>query len=424
MQEEYLHYLWRMKRLDFRQLTLVNGNKSAVQVKETGWYNTDAGPDFFNGSVLIDGLQWSGNIEMHIRSSDWYLHNHHLDKAYDNVVLHVVYEHDKEVFVNGVALPTIALKNQLDQEHLDNYQRIISNNHKIACHNQILKFNFELNQQLDISFLQRIERKGLLLFDSAEEVNKDALSLAYLAIFKAVGGRVNALPMEELAKKIPYSILLKEGWDAQRIQAVLFGTAGFLNEECEDEYFLHLQKQWQVLKRKYGLSEMNKNTWKFNGIRSSSFPTYILAQLSAFLLQFDFSNFEGMEVNEIRHKVLSIDASHIHSYWTNHFRFGVNSKRVNRGFTTLFKMNLLINGIVPYLVVLKHLKNDFSFSDKAMELMENLPAEQNNIIKEWNKVGIYAKNAFESQALLELYNEFCIFKKCLSCKIGSSILEK
>src|SRR5690554_523555 len=146
MQEEYLHYLWRMKRLDFRQLTLVNGNKSAIQVKETGWYNTDAGPDFFNGSVLIDGLQWSGNIEMHIRSSDWYLHNHHLDKAYDNVVLHVVYEHDKEVFVNGVALPTIALKNQLDQEHLDNYQRIISNNHKIACHNQILKFNFELNQ--------------------------------------------------------------------------------------------------------------------------------------------------------------------------------------------------------------------------------------------------------------------------------------
>src|SRR5690554_1489751 len=422
MKEEYLHYLWRMKRLNFSQLTLVNG--SPISIREVGWYNLDAGPDFFNGTVVIDGISWSGNIELHIKSSDWYAHKHNLDSAYNNVVLHVVYEHDKDVYVNDRILPTVELKHLIDPIHLNNYNSIISNVQKVPCYKDVMNYELSLLQQIDISFLHRIERKGLSLFEGAEERSRDKNTLFIAAVFKAVGGRVNSLPMQELARLIPFEVLAKEKWDAIRVEAILFGCAGMLNDDCRDLYYVDLRNQWRFLKSKHQLPEMRMDSWKFSGIRPFSFPTIILAQLSGLLLQIDSSNLGKMSAEEVIDKIELLNGNVINSYWQTHFVFGKESVSRQLKFSSLFKNNLIINGIVPYLVALKHLDNDYSYTDKAMDLMESLPPEKNSVMNYWRSIGFKPKNALESQGLLELNNEFCNFKKCLSCKVGVEVLEK
>lgn len=424
MQEEYLHYLWRMKRLRFNQLKLANGSKSEIQIKDPGWYNFDAGPDFFNGTVVIDGLQWSGNIEMHIKSSDWYSHQHHLDEAYNNVILHVVFEHDKEVLVKGKPLPTIELKSQIDSNHYENYRNIISNQYDISCGYENLSDSFALTQQIDLSFLHRVERKGLILYEEVMNQKRDKNAIFYAAVFKGVGGRTNALPMEELVKIIPYSIIMKEKWDTIRVEAIVFGCAGMLNQEIDEEYYIRLQQTWRLLKNKYKLQEMQLKSWKNSGMRPYSFPEFILAQLSAFLLQFDFSILEKETASHILNKVFTLDVKWMSDYWKTHFVFGKISKPRKLKFSKLFINNIIINGVVPYLVVLKHLTGDFSYIDKIIEIMDKVSPEKNTVMRKWENIGVFPKNAIESQGLLELYNEFCIFKKCLSCKVGASILEK
>lgn len=420
MKEEYLHYLWRLKRLNFNHLKLINHNQSPISIKETGWYNSDAGPDFFNGTVIYEGIKWSGNIEFHVKSSDWYVHKHNLDEAYNNVILHVVYEYDKEVIVNGNSLPTIELKKQIDMVHYNNYYRIISNKNKVPCSNEVMEHRLELLQQIDVCFLQRIERKGSMLLDEGRIMDKNNLFLA--ALFKAVGGRSNALPMSELAHRIPFGILAKERWDNLRIEALLFGSAGLLNG-TDDVYSTQLKQQWNVLKNKYQLTEMNPNSWKFGGMRPYSFPSFVLAQLCSFLYQFDGDRLDRSSADLIINKINSLDDSLIPTYWENHFVIGKASKIHALKFSKLFKHNLIINGIVPYFVALKILKSDFSFLDTAVEIMEKLPSEHNSVVRYWQSLGFQPKNAFESQGLLELNNEFCTFKKCLSCKVGNTILD-
>ncbi|PWH85903.1 DUF2851 family protein [Brumimicrobium oceani] len=422
MQEEYLHYLWRMKRLNFNLLKLTNG--VPINIHEIGWYNLDSGPDFFNGTVSIDGLKWSGNIELHIKSSDWYAHNHHLDEAYNNVVLHVVYEHDKEVFVNGVLLPTIELKSQIDMIHFSNYQKILSNPQRVPCAHVVKNYKLALLQQIDVSFLHRIERKGIELIEMLNLEKRDKYSLLLAAILQATGGRVNKLPMQELAKILPYQLITKEQWDKTRLEALVFGSAGFLKEDFADEYYKSLQHTWTFLKHKHSLLEMNKSAWKFSGIRPYSFPSFILAQINAFLLQFDLRSLTDLTAKQIIDQINKLSTSYIDVYWENHFVFGKQSKQRTLSFSKQFKQNLIINGVVPYFVSLKHLYNDFSYSDIAVELMEKLPSEKNNVVNYWQNIGFSPQNALESQGLLELNNEFCKFKKCLSCKVGTENLEK
>lgn len=423
MQEEYLHFLWRMKRLDFSDIHLANGSKNTIQVKDVGWYNLDAGPDFFNGTVIVDGIQWSGNIEIHVKSSDWYAHKHQLDRAYDNVILHVVYEHDKEVIVNGNPLPTIELKELIDETHLKNYNRLISNAHHVPCFKSVMEHEFALLQQIDLSFLHRIERKGLALYEGFEEQIEDKNTLFYTALMKAIGGRTNRLPMQQLSKILPYNIIEKERWDPRRIEALIFGSAGLLNDEIEDTYYQTLQSTWRFLKAKFKLLEMNPKSWKFSGIRPYSFPTYLLGQLSGLLVQLEVAQMNFKQAQQLLGIVNNFDVSFVHPYWGNHFRFGAVSKERKLHFSPLFKNNLLINGFIPFLIALKHLKNDFIFADVALELAENIPAERNKITRYWSEIGFKPKNALESQGLLELNNEFCTFRKCLSCKVGVAILE-
>lgn len=419
MQEKYIHYLWRMKRLNFNAFTLINQPDSSIVIEDVGWYNTDSGPDFFNGRVSIDGITWQGNIEIHIRSSDWYAHQHHLDRAYDNVILHVVYEYDKEVYINGEALPTIELKNQIQPLHYQYYLDMLQQSHlwKIPCHAQAKDYSFAFSQQMNVSFLSRIERKGLELL--AQNKERAIHDLFIKMVLKSVGGKTNQFPFVELANNIDYKVIQKESWNILHLEALFYGVAGFLNGEFLEIDVTEHRKIWQHLKRKYQLSEMNPITWKFGGVRRYSFPTILLAQIASLVSQFKL---EDIRTRQPQQLVEDISSLKLHSnllFIDKYFPKGL----MKQTFFPSFINNLLINGVLPFYVALKHLYNDFSFMEKAIELAEILPAEENKIINYWKKIGISPRNALESQGLIELKNEFCNFKKCLSCKVGIAIFE-
>ncbi|MEX1192888.1 MAG: DUF2851 family protein [Brumimicrobium sp.] len=423
MQEEYLHYLWRLKRLPLHNLTLTDGR--TVEVHNTGWYNLDAGPDFFNGTVSLDGMRWSGNIELHVKSSDWYVHNHHHDKAYENVVLHVVYEHDKEVIVNGEKLPTLELKDIIDINHWRNYDRITSRPYEIACSAEMPIDNFIIEQQLSVSLFQRLERKGMELVNFLRDDQHDKKKALLIAVLQSFGGRANKLPMIELAHIIPLRIIAKEKWSIERIESIVFGCAGMLNNKKNrcDQYTKQLKIDWNHLKLKYNLPEMNVSSWKFSGMRPYSFPSIRLAQLSALLYHWNLSLSDPTDAEIIVAELNSKFQLPVSKYWENHFVLGSESNPHNAKISSNTFNLVLINGIVPYLIYLKHLEHNFEYSDAVINLLEHLPPESNNITKKWSNLGIKPKNAAESQGMIELKNEFCNFKKCLSCKIGHHVLE-
>lgn len=423
MQEEYLHYLWRLKRLPLNDLTLTDGRK--VELVNTGWYNLDSGPDFFNGTVVIDGIQWSGNIEIHVKSSDWYLHKHQFDKAYDNVVLHVVLEHDKDVLVNGQIIPTLELKSKIDVSHYKKFNIISNRKNEIPCsHNLNEVDSFNIQQQINVALFQRLERKGEELISYLKGDVQDRKKALLIALFQSFGGRVNKLPMIELAQVVPIEIIAREKWDIARIESLIFGCAGLLNIDSVDDYLEQRIQHWRVIKTKYNLSEMNPVSWKFSGMRPYSFPTFRLAQLCALLFHWDMVFNNTIKGRSIVDEMKAAVNKPVSKYWENHFRFNNPSKKHNSKISKNSLNLILINGLAPYLIYLQHLEHDFEYADIALSVLESINPEKNNITKKWTNLGIVPKNAAESQGLIELKNEFCNFKKCLSCKVGYEILEK
>jgi hypothetical protein len=423
MQEEYLHYIWRLKRLPLNNLKLTDGRR--VGLVNSGWYNLDAGPDFFNGTVIIDGIQWSGNIEIHVKSSDWYKHKHQFDRAYDNVVLHVVLEHDKEVVINGQNLPTLELKNRIDSNHFKKFNTISNRNDEVPCSQNLKEIDaFNIHQQINIALFQRLERKGQELTDYLKSDTQNRKRSLLTSIVQSFGGRVNKLPMIELAQILPTEVIARERWDLSRVESIVFGCSGLLNQDSEDEYEKVLVQLWAVLKSKHQLQEMNAVSWKFSGMRPFSFPTFRLAQLSALLFHWDMSFSKSIKSQTIVEQLKAAVEKPVSKYWENHFRFNVLSKKHSSQMSKNSFQLVLINGIVPYLVYLQNLEHDFEYSDIALNILELIPPEKNNITKRWTNIGVVPKNAAESQGLIELKNEFCNFKKCLSCKIGHEILEQ
>jgi hypothetical protein len=423
MQEEYLHYLWRLKRLPLNDLTLTDGRK--IELINSGWYNVDAGPDFFNGTVIIDGIQWSGNIELHVKSSDWYLHKHQFDKAYNNVVLHVVLEHDKDVLIDGQVIPTLELKKKIDLNHYKRFNKISNRNDEIPCSqnlNEVDRFNVQ--QQINVALFQRLERKGEELICNLKSDIQNRKKALLIALFQSFGGRVNKLPMIELAQIIPIEIIAREKWDTVRIESLVFGCAGFLNTDDNDEYVEQRIQHWQLLKSKYELPEMNPVSWKFSGMRPFSFPTFRLAQLSALLYHWDMVFENSLKSQNIVTEISNAINKPVSPYWSNHFSLNSLSEKHNSKISKNSFNSILINGVVPYLIYLQHLEHNFDYADVALNILESIGPEKNNVTKSWSNLGVIPKNGAESQGLIELKNEFCNFKKCLSCKIGYEILEK
>ena len=418
MNEQYLHLIWKQKRLPFHQMRTVQDE--SIDVLDVGQHNLDSGPDFFNGQIILHGLRHHGNIELHVRSSDWYLHKHQHDPAYDSVILHVVYEYDEPVFVRGKELPTIELKPWIDWQHFDQFKQNVPANFLIACAHALSDVPQAIQRtQLDKMGRIRLERKSRELYPE----DRMDLSLHHLlirAFAVAFGAKTNALPFRELAHHLPHEKLIKAS--LQEKTAIIFGMAGFLNEMPQDSYHDQLTSEWRFQKHKLQLGSLRKETWKFKGCLPAGFPTIRLAQFIHFYHHFPWQAELWMKpVTEQIALVHETLKQPIDSYWHAHYDFGKVHKPSN-GMSRGSINGILINGLPLFLWMLAERFNEVAFQEVALEMWRILPAEKNQIIANWSIIGMKPSSAFESQAVLEQIQQVCAKKRCMNCAIGQELI--
>lgn len=424
MQERLLHFIWQFQYFNKKDLSTTG--QEPINIIHPGFVNRNAGPDFLNAKIEIDGILWVGHVEIHVNSSDWTVHNHHLDPAYDNVSLHVVWENDKDVIrQDGTLVPAIELKHKARPSLLKKYNELINNPEKTPCGSSFKDVKeLTVISMIERSLMQRIEHKTEWIHQILEEKIGDWEEIAYQALAKNMGFKVNAESFFMLAQALPYKILSKHSNQYLQVEALLFGQAGFLDDENDDEYYRYLKKEYDFLSHKYGLKsyKLNLVQWKFLRLRPGNFPTIRLAQFAALLIKHhnifslmrDFS-----EKRQLEKALMAVQSD----YWQEHYNFGKKAKRKNRGITREGAENIMINTTAPLLVAYGKAIDDQSFVDKAIQLLSEIPPENNHIMNMWKEMGVGIKNAVDSQGLLELFNDFCSRKRCIHCNIGMQLLQ-
>jgi len=420
--EAILHFIWKFKL--FSIIHLQTEGKDDLQILSFGIHNLDAGPDFHNAKIKIGNTIWAGNVEIHIKSSDWQRHQHQKDKAYDNVILHVVWENDLQIYrTNGTAIPTLTLKNRVDNKIITNYDQLKYNNYWIPCEAQLHRVDdFTKQQCLDRMSLERLEEKAQSIAELHHQLKGSWEDTFYITMAKSFGFKVNSLPFELLAKNLSQLIIAKHKDQALQIEALIFGVSGLLNRSFTDDYPNLLKKEYQFLKVKYGFIELGVELWKFSKTRPDNFPTIRLAQFAALILNVQHLFSKMIAVDDLKDFYLFFEYLSVQHYWETHFLFDkkVEIKSANIGKASID--SLLINAVVPLLFFYgKQIGNSF-YVDQAVKLLEFIKPEQNLITKGFEARGLKAKQAFDSQALIQLKKCYCNDKKCLNCGIGLKIL--
>ncbi|WP_298780848.1 DUF2851 family protein [uncultured Polaribacter sp.] len=421
MNEEFLYYVWQYKLFSKTNLYTVD-NKEVIILK-SGNHNKNSGPDFFNAHLKIDDQIWFGNVEMHLKSSDWYLHKHEEDTKYDAVILHIVWEHDAEVFMkNNKALATLEIKGFVDRKLLLNYQKLVLNKQSwISCESQIKSLKqFVIDNWIERLYFERLEQKSIFIKELLQQTNHDFEAVLFQLLAKNFGLKVNGDAFLQLAKSFDFSILRKVRFNECQLTALFFGQAGFLDKEVKEEYTILLKKEYEYLKYKYNLQPLANGQFQFFRMRPNNFPTIRLAQLASlfFLQQSLFSKLISVSKKEDFYKLFSINVS---DFWKTHYTFETESKKSHKKLTKSFIDLLLINTIIPLKFV--YLKSMGKVDEEdIMQLMKQISSEKNSIISNFSTLSVNAENALESQALLQLKNNYCAKKRCLQCAIGNNLL--
>ena len=402
-------------------LLTIDGKK--VEILHVGIHNLDSGPDFFNGQILLDEIRHSGNIEMHVKSSDWNLHGHQFDKAYSNVILHVVYEHDQLIFIEGIPIPTVELKPLIEWDHFHWFTNYYKRTAPVLCEPFLKEVpGIMVVNQLERALFQRLERKMMELEQLCQSSKMSFKEVLFHTISRAFGMKVNQLPFQELAVGIPFDKFVKA--TRRQKMAIAFGVGGFLNESREISYHDELRKEWDFQRYKLKLQSGNVYSWKFKGCRPGGFPTQRLAQFTAFVHEMNWdSDTWYLPAKELLVMLQTQLMKPADDYWSTHFDFGKKKKAVSK--MSIATANTIItNSVVPFLWWLSYKLSDDSYRNRAFDLLTLLPAEKNEKINSWKSMGIKPVNALESQGLIELTNEFCAKKKCLECAIGNTVLKR
>lgn len=388
--------------------------------------NSDAGPDFSNARVKIGELEWRGSVEIHIKASGWIDHKHSSDEAYEKVILHVVWENDKPIKrTDGSEMPTVELKNRVDTNLWERYKNLYTSADIVPCANHWQNVP-DLNKlsALDNALMSRLQSKANALQKLFSKNNNDWEQTLYQLLCKNFGFKVNAEAMLRLAEVVPYNILLKHIDKPVQIEAILFGAAGFLDETEEDDYVKVLKREYELLRRKYSLDgrQMNLSQWKFLRLRPANFPTVRIAQLAALISRQKNLFSKILETTSYKdvYTLLDVEQS---AYWHKHYQFGKLSKSDVPGLGEASIQNIIINTLVPVLVAYGKIHDEQSYTELATDLLQNIPAENNKIIRLWAPLEYKPKSAFDSQALIELYNNFCMKRRCLECGVGSWLIK-
>lgn len=423
MHESFLHYVWQFQYFNKEGLQTTDGD--TIQINSPGMLNTHAGPDFSNARIKIGDVAWAGTVEIHVKASEWRAHNHEVDSAYDNVVLHVVWQNDKPVYRSDrTTLPTIELKGRVSDSLLLNYRKLVESGLPIPCGKSFSQVpDITRLSMLERAVLHRVEKKAK---DVAELVSKnhgDWEETTYQVVARNFGFKVNSDPFFLLAKALPFKVIRKHVSQPLQVEALLFGQAGMLEKEINDEYYVALQREYKILAAKYQLlnSRLKISQWRFLRLRPANFPSLRIAQFAA-LLTHQSNLFSKIKEADTR-SLLSLFPGRITEYWNTHYRFGLQAKGAVANLGESSKENVVINSIVPLLVAYGKEVGEQTYVDRALEILQAIPPEENKILKAWDDLGWSVSNSFDSQGLIELYNSFCSTRQCLNCTIGSLLLK-
>jgi Protein of unknown function (DUF2851) len=421
MKEDLLYYLWRMKRFDLFDLKTTSGEPIIIQ--NTGELNTHSGPDFTNARIQIADTLWAGNVEMHVNSSDWLAHHHQEDQAYDSVILHVVMEEDQVVKrKNGERIPCLEMKKRIPPKISKTYQKLLHNEYWIPCQHLFHKASeITINLWLDRLLVERLESKTVEIEYCLQKNKNSWEETFYQFLARNFGVKVNAEPFEQLAKTIPLLTLSKYKNSLIQLEALLFGQAGLLENSFKDAYPKNLRKEYQFLKKKHHLKPIKGESWKLMRLRPANFPSIRIAQFATLIHQSVHLFSKILAAKNVKEIENMFDIK-ISNYWQTHYVFDKKSIKRNKSFGKSAIHLLIINTIVPFLFLYGKLKDDDRFKDRALSLLEELKPEKNHIIDKWKNLGVEPASAYQTQALLQLKNNYCKTKKCINCAIGSAVL--
>lgn len=415
MPEKFLHYIW-LNRL-YYPIDLKTIDGETVEIINPGQSNSDAGPDFFNAQIKIGDVLWAGNVEIHTTSDEWYNHRHEQDSAYDNVILHVVGESTGRDIITskGRKVPEIALR--YSEEIADRYGNMNLSKERIRCGRYLSKLDkMTRDAWIDRLLTERFEERNERVERLLEEFNGDWEQVFFSLIARAMGFKVNADPMEHLARITPVRILIKHN-DIVQTEALLIGQAGLLPEVAKDEYTQQLKREYDFLKSKFDLSPMDASEWKLLRLRPGNFPIIRLSQLAA-IVRKTLGNFENafstLNMDKLM-ETLNVSAS---EYWDTHYALGHVSANKGKNLGRASRRLVVINAIIPYLF--SHARRYGQEREQAnvMKMLSFIAMERNHQIDLWQSVGIEPQHEGEAQALLLLYKNYCMKGRCLACRFG------
>jgi len=429
--EQLLHYVWKHKLFPLVELKTTDGKP--VEVIDPGLHNHNSGPDFFNAKVKISQTLWVGNVEIHDKSSDWFLHGHDKDQAYDNVVLHVTGKPDIEVTnTAGQYIPQMVL--EVPSTIRENYEELLRTDQYPPCY-QIIPDLTTLNIHAWMAALQteRLEQKTEAIIRRVKRMNGSWENAYFLTLARNYGFGINGDTFEEWATHIPFSAIAHHRDKLFQIEAVFMGQAGLLDinaiperyqqEALNEGYYAKLRNEYLYLAHKFSLCPMDYKRWKFLRLRPQNFPHIRLSQLANLYYERKTGLSQLVECKDL-FSLQSLLSTKVTPYWETHYTFGSISD-LNEKNLSPFSMNLLmINTCIPMLFAYGRHSAKEALCNRAFDFLEQLKAENNYIIRLWKECGLTVKNAGDSQALIQLKKEYCDKKECLRCRIGYEYLKK
>jgi hypothetical protein len=422
--EKLLHYTWKHRLFPLSVLKTTTGE--GIEILDTGLSNQDEGPDFFNAKVKMDGVVWSGNVEIHLRSSDWYRHGHHLQPEYDSVILHVVEKADGPVLTSkGESIPQLELP--IPAVLQNNYEALLHSDRYPPCYPVVRSLPaLSVHSWMNTLQTERLEQKTTQLNERVKRCDGNWEDALFVTLARNFGFGVNSDAFEHWAYTLPLRAADKHRDSIFQIEALFFGQAGFLEEAPSTDgknYYDRLQQEYRYLAHKFSLPPVEAPLWRFLRLRPGNFPQVRIAQLAALYFQAQGLLSRLLEAETLLQvfQLLKVTPS---AYWSTHYRFGESSPNLPKSLSTDTLRLLVINSVVPFLFAYGRRKNREELVQRAETFLEQLPAEKNHILRLWQECGLEAKHAGDSQALLQLKKNYCDTKRCLYCRIGYQYLKR
>jgi hypothetical protein len=423
MQEDFLHHIWKFQK--FSKTVLNTEEDEPIEIVQQGSHNLDSGPDFFNAQIRIGEQLWVGNVEIHLKSSDWYAHHHESDPAYDNVILHVVFEHDVDVYrKDNTVIPTLKLKSRIDSNTMAGYNKLFSGKKNwIPCEDSFGEVDdFVLQNWLERLYFERLENKSDLIFELLKYSKNDWEAVLFMMLAKNFGLKNNGQSFLSIARSFDFSVLRKVQNNQTQIESLLLGQAGLLDTDLGDDYFNRLKSEYQFIKNKFQLENRDVLPVQFFRLRPVNFPTIRLAQMATLYFE-NHQLFSKVISAKNKEEIYELFNSSASGFWDTHFHFNSLSPKRKKKLSKSFIDLVIINTILP-VVFCYHKHTGKEIPETLLELIQSVDPEENNVIAKFNALKPVAKNAMHSQALLELKTNYCEKRKCMQCAVGNHLIRK